>query len=892
MVKASNGGTAAAKSMGNARLTLVKCDDSRVLDPRLLGGYIAAHAPTFSCGGARLFVPCGNTALCYSVKTLRRLGALAQHTGEVTAVCASPSSLPDGTEPLASASSSGEVRVWDSKTLACLGSLSLDAPVMKLCWLRGDALLAVLKAEGDAREVMRIDVSTVAAPRAVGLTPLRAAKAGAFDTYADAAALTDGKDLCVWVDGWPGCCRFEHEQPLTSVTVDPMRRYVAAGDTQGVIWTWWGVLDAYAPSTRRVPARFHWHANPVRALAHCGPIVLSGGNEAVLCYRRSDTDAPQFIPRFPGPISHIATSSDGAHICLSLADNSLALVEDLHGWVRPRWIQAVAVPVDGVCGETLGACRHRATGLRRPVLHALPQSSIAVSANGQRVQFLENDGSVATSRTLPIRKTNFARAPGNKKTEQRWQLWQLAFSSDASCLMTCERRLSPAMHRFDSEGAESYVVKWWRRDADSDQYVLDSMVNNPHAGEVTVCLSHPQREHFFVSCSLDGEFKCWDWLGAGKSDEGRCWQCVSICNWHSRPILSGCFCMDGSVLALGFHGFVVLWDPQEAAEVQTIALGDAEDQANQLAFSMVNGRLVLVVGTRAAEKSREDVTCYDLLSLEVVARLDLASILPGVGPAALRVAELPSNSSGMDALSMMVFREEVPRKDKNKSKAELQVWSLTPKDGSFEFVKSASGRIPSERTVLDATLVGTEQPRVICWMSDFEMMDIDLSKDGSAVTELMAEEADADAEEGVDVRSKALRLVGGRSTAEGAGAASGVGAFRRLLAPVLRTTPVQQAGVLPQFLENVLPAHVPSHLLPPPDVLQARVLSVFAKMSDDALVQQNGQTPSAQNVQDSAEGSIGAENGVKAPGSRLESTFHSETVDAAWMDALVQEVAC
>merc|ERR1711879_963850 len=150
----------------------------------------------------------------------------------------------------------------------------------------------------------------------------------------------------------------------------------------------------------------------------------------------------------------------------------------------------------------------------------------------------------------------------------------------------------------------------------SDKFVLDNILNNPHAAEITVCVANPRLEHQFATASLDGQLKIWDKIGT--------WQNVSDGNWHARPILSGCFGMDGSVLALGFHGFAVLWDPVEAVEMHALALEHADDKATQLHFSMAGDRLLLLAGTRSAEHGRESVTCFDLLSLEIVARLDLA----------------------------------------------------------------------------------------------------------------------------------------------------------------------------------------------------------------------------------------------------------------------------
>merc|ERR1719240_104447 len=136
-----------------------------------------------------------------------------------------------------------------------------------------------------------------------------------------------------------------------------------------------------------------------------------------------------------------------------------------------------------------------------------------------------------------------------------------------------------------------------------------------------------------------------------------CWQCVSIGTWHSRPILSGSFCMDGSVLALGFQGYVVLWEPEKATELQALPIGDDVEQVSQLSFAIACGRFVLVANSKVV-KSKGDgierITCWDLVSLEMFAQLNLTNAVPGTGRCAFRIQEAIDD----DTLNLLTFREE------------------------------------------------------------------------------------------------------------------------------------------------------------------------------------------------------------------------------------------
>eukprot|EP00929_Paragymnodinium_shiwhaense_P042951 TRINITY_DN22148_c0_g1_i1.p1 TRINITY_DN22148_c0_g1~~TRINITY_DN22148_c0_g1_i1.p1 ORF type:complete len:917 (+),score=232.19 TRINITY_DN22148_c0_g1_i1:56-2806(+) len=826
---------------GNAQFELEGSDG--VLIPSLLSGVIVKHTPTFSASGTKIFVPCGRTALCYSVKTARQTSALPAHKSKVLTVCAGPA-FQDCAEPLATGTEDGEVRLWDGKTLACLGTLRRsEKPVLGLRWPRPDTIFA-LRGEKWKRpaEVQQIDVRQIASPQVAGVVPMSADEVCGWDVSDNAVVLLDGSDLCVWLEGWPRCVRYSHNNPLSAVSIDPLRRYVAVGDVKGVIWTWWGCLDGIADQSeaaKRIPAKYHWHSSVVRALAHVGPIVLSGGDEGVLVVRRSDTDVPQFVPRFGARMRFIATAPDGQRLCVSLSDNSVAIVENLHSVVKPRWIRASAMPDKKLMGTASVSSSQRAAGLRRPMLHSVSSAAagLASSGAGNCLQFLDSTGHVSQSQSVTLRKVSGA-APGNKNPEQRWALWQVAFNARGTAIMTCERRLSPALNRFDTETAEGYIIKWWRRENESEAFVLDSMANNPHTAEITVALAHPQREHVFVTGSVDGSFKCWDWLPTtydgtqiDKSFSKRCWQLTTSGTWHGRPILSGSFCMDGSVLALGFRGFVVLWEPENAVELEVLPLDVGSLEACQLSFAMLCGHFALLAACKDKSAEQQQLLCWDLLTFQVLARLDVSKEFPGRGPCAMRA---PQSSQDVQSLPVVLFHEseQLERKsDGAESTANaLQVWELK-KDASasrLQFSRCVATKLSRPPGLLDATFRAGSQ-RLVCLMGDFEVAELDVFAQGDApmaLEGLLEEEMVAP-----DAKSKAARLLGGVATdlaMMNRLAKSGAGRLKGF-ARQFRVTAAQQAGIVNRVLSGVLPAHVPSHLLPSPAVLFNGLLSVFAK---------------------------------------------------------------
>mmetsp|Transcript_75604 Transcript_75604/g.162096 ORF Transcript_75604/g.162096 Transcript_75604/m.162096 type:complete len:856 (+) Transcript_75604:33-2600(+) len=842
--------------------------------PTLVGGVLAAHAPTFADGGSRLFAACGTSVFCYSARTARQLAAFASHRGHVTAVC-SGTPRPDCASPLATGTELGEVCLWDSKSRSCLGSLDFEGmPVHRLFWPKEDTLLVVLGQRGQRMQIERVELASLSTPRRAGNVPVDAAHAGDVDVVRDVIALADGSSLRVWSERWGKSCKYPHRHALTAVCIDPSLRYVAVGDENGVVWTWWGGLeDGTIPTA---PARWHWHAHPVRALVHCGPLMLSGGDEGVLCIRNAEEDTVRFVPRLGAPLKHLAACATGRQVCVSLENNSLALLNELHGWMTPRWIHAVDVPVSMLSGQSSCSAVGRERG---PVLHALAHGGIALTGSGQRVQFLDAQGSV--SQTLTMNRGNYV-CPADNEPLPRWSLFQVVFNASATCIMTCESRTSPALERFDKQSAQSCVLKWWRR-GDDGHYAEDTVVHNPHMADVTVALSHPLRDNFFITASFDGTFKTWD--RADKCDPKSCWQLMSLGNWHSRPILCGCNSADGSALALGFHGFVVLWEADTAAEIHTLALSEPTDEVVQLS-SVVACQRFLLLGSSRGQNGRHELLCWDLVRLEIIARLDLSASFRGNVRCAVRFS---TPSHGNCPLHVLAFRPPA---------SELKAWKLAPGEAGLPpgFTSEATYSVPYGHSVLDAIFLGTDA-RLLYWTSIFELWDFSLSGEGVSQPEALPAE-----EEQEQASGKIARVLGRPTRGDVDGKILPFGeAPVQLLTFPLRTTAEQQAGIIPSLLEHVVPPQVPTHLLPPPSVMWTGLLAVFGKPLPDASLTPEVYSESAGNgkaataTQGGCTGTTMYEASDDLPpwvsASRLRSAEpdRSELVDIAFMDQLVQD---
>lgn len=893
--------------------------------PQLVSGVLTAHASAFGAKGTRLFSPCGATVVCHSAKTTKALGSLGTHSARITAVCAGNAREECG-EPLASGCEAGELRLWDSKACQQLGALTLDCPIIAIRWPRKNILLVLIGQPGQPVSVERIDVTSLAAPKRDGELPIDGESAGPFDAADDAVALCEAKGVSALVEGWAEPRRYVGKHAFSAVTVDPDKRFLATGDERGVVLLWWGIFDE--GSAHPTQARWHWHAHPVRALKMCGPLLLSGGDEGVLCIRSVDEETVQFIPRFPAPLRHITCSHDGQHIAVSLEENSIGLIDGLHGWVKPKYVRALDVPI------MASRSGNNASKFAGAALHVLPGGGLATTGGGRRVQFLDGFGKVIPSKSLELDRANTV--SGGDPME-RWVLRQVAFSARGECMLTCEARRSPALEKFE-EGAtvRSHVLKWWRR-TENGQFELDSMANEPHSSEVTVALAHPQQEQVFVTASLDGSFKTWDWLPAGsiaakgdgegeeKKDKGKqyCWQCTSHGSWRGRPALSGCFAADGSALALGFHGFVVLWDHESLTELGALPAGEGTDRVTQLASAMCSDRFLLLANVKRASSS--EVICWDLAQLAVVARLDLSPALTSERRCVMRVAPAVQGDAAGAGLRLLAYQAQGTK---------LKVWRLAPSSAGstdLSFKLEASGALPKGRHVLDAAFAadgnasaskakaaaeaapGAGCP-VLTWTADYELWHLDIAptsdkakapKDGATKEELAVEE---DAEPAAKVLAASGRALNKETEHSARNAevpvARGEEGLSLLNFPQ-RTTAAQQSGLVPSLVEKIAPAHVPSHLLPPPPVLWDRLCSVYGKPSA-SVVQAEADLSSTAKLPAVGGASVEAASANKAKVSGGEAPFQlppwlqgegigdkaagAEVVEASFMDSLLAEV--
>lgn len=422
------------------------------------------------------------------------------------------------------------------------------------------------------------------------------------------------------------------------------------------------------------------------------------------------------------------------------------------------------------------------------------------------------------------------------------------------------------MQQFHPHAACNYVVKWWRR-KDDQSYVIENVSYNPHASDITAALSHPLRESFFITTSLDGIFKCWVMpeIHNTTDDPGiAAWSCTLFGGWHMQPILCGSLNSDGSVLALGFFGFVVLWEPTSGNQLCTLAVDGVG--VLQL-FCRTCNRLMLVAHVHGEEE--EGLICWDLAKLDIVARLDLRQGAANHG--AYWVVRAAPSSDGLRLLMFQRLHDQT----------EMHLYDLSSTPNCVNILRVAQASPPGDAGVLDAAIM--LDGRVLCYTSSLELWEVTLEAasiaGGPALEEASDEIITLEEMKQPDV-PKLARLLA--PTAEGS-----VVPPQKLYSLPLRTTPAQNMRITVPLLESVLPVKAPSHVLPLPIATWNNFLAVFGKQGDATAAAIQVTDRVAQHGPDSLPNIVPHDTSrTQPPTSRR---WKYELADIGWMDQLVEE---
>eukprot|EP01116_Phalansterium_solitarium_P023920 TRINITY_DN8595_c0_g1_i1.p1 TRINITY_DN8595_c0_g1~~TRINITY_DN8595_c0_g1_i1.p1 ORF type:complete len:1176 (+),score=463.09 TRINITY_DN8595_c0_g1_i1:143-3670(+) len=441
------------------------------------------------------------------------------------------------------------------------------------------------------------------------VTGLAASRSGEF------VAATSGHRLYVYNVATREKRSFTARKPMTAVAVHPTEGFVATGDQTGSITIWY-CLGAHwhdskpAPDIAKTAKKYktwtrqriadqkvttkvmHWHANAITCLnfTNDAAYLLSGGQEAVLVVWQLETGAKQFLPRLGAGIVGVTPSPDSSVYAVSTLDNTVKLISTL------SFKQQTTVR---------GFLRWQFKEIQGSLLFDPVQQLLVLNRRPGSLQWYNplTDRYVRELEVTPVTQVTDRRVA-------QYVVDTFCMAFDASSLVTLDSR-----KRYESDHEYERNLKFWSYDSGTQQYVLNTRVDDPHEARVTSLAYHPSR-HLVVSTSRDSRFKLWHRIDnerpatpGGPIVKEHAWVCRSVGSYKGLRAKHSAFSADGSLLAVAFGEVITLWNPATNVLLRELVAYPPTSEIRRVAFVPKSGYLVA--------SSRERLYVWDLLTCTV-----------------------------------------------------------------------------------------------------------------------------------------------------------------------------------------------------------------------------------------------------------------------------------
>ena len=366
----------------------------------------------------------------------------------------------------------------------------------------------------------------------------------------------------------------DSERPYTVARLHPDKRVLVAGDSTGRVLLYSG-LDQPDPSK----AILHWHSLPVTGLAWSeeGEVLYSGGGEGVLVkWRQEDGSQPTFVPRLGGAVTRLA--GGGGITVVQLENNKIVLVDRVSNTV----LSCVAGLARNTAGYPAGLAS--VSSLQQLVLNGSPGQVQIYRLGSDSVTNVD-----ITQQNLLSKELH--NNPLNSQVEA------LAISSGGDHLATVDC-LWASISRI--------LLKFWRWSPQSNNYSLNTQVEFPHQSGVKSMSYQPTKTDssvpMLVTLGCDNKAKLWQL-------DGSSWTCVSCLTFRHRPVESGDWSSDGSILALAFSHTVTLWSSETSDLRTSLSLEADQETITSLACGRNSSARYLYVTTASK------LVVWDMISL-------------------------------------------------------------------------------------------------------------------------------------------------------------------------------------------------------------------------------------------------------------------------------------
>lgn len=344
---------------------------------------------------------------------------------------------------------------------------------------------------------------------------------------------------------------------LTCVVCHPFEQIAATGDSFGQITIWHNFVESYQPAR----SIWHWHEFAVAdlCLSPEGSALYSVGKEMTLVrWSLSGQTFGQnnFLPRLGEPLKYVAIDSNLQMMATAHTDNSIQILGPQMKGVKTV-IEGMSVALNGVTTGLLWNSRMKAIALNGRTGHLQfysPQYQkqlFQLDVVGQNL--------ISSTQDVEVYPTEMTRA---------------AVSEDGLWLSTFE------IHD-DFETSPEMRLKFWQLKDSLKNFVLNTTIHLPHYSPIN-WLSFSPDCLSLVSTSDDKEFKIWNLV---EDNENKWWKCTKLGNLNDRSVPSMAkWSADSSLLAVVFDHFITLWDYNDKSSLKFMEKLSVEDKKSKLLF--------------------------------------------------------------------------------------------------------------------------------------------------------------------------------------------------------------------------------------------------------------------------------------------------------------------
>ncbi|XP_072179369.1 WD repeat-containing protein 75-like [Diadema setosum] len=588
------------------------------------GGILSQRRPIFTHDSKCILVCSGEKVKIISCASGECVRELIGHRARVTGVQISPWNKLQAL----TSSEDGTVLLWDYMDNVILKQMNFDRPLYGLLVHEAhkNAMFLIchkLDAAGNTNHKKPLMVSEAHIPPAGSsqgstvpmeiLTPIsaRGERCLAFGTRGEFLACVIWNQLRIYsmadrtinkihMDGPPPNC----------VACHPHEYCVAVGDENGRISLFWNIQEKASP-VRTVD---HWHALPLGDLCFSpeGTYLFSGGHECVLVRWQYNSKHRDFLPRLGASITHVACSPDGLMRALALNNNSILLVTTR--------VQHTVQGLNHSSFHQQGRSGPVPTGL------SVDPRSKALVLNGRvgHLQFYHlSDDKLLFN--LDITSENYISPEQLDKPLAHTEVTHVTFDHRGDWMITAERR-------DDGETSVELRLKFWQYEHAKQCFRLNTTVESPHQGAINnLCFRPPSGQGtkddvpMATTTSKDGKFKTWSLVDDTDVDGNKvCWNCDSVGFYKNTEPSAAAFASDGSLLAVGFHEVLTLWDPDDNQLRKILCHATVNSQIRHLCFGHGSSSHLLVCSTSSSLTVWNLLTCRVSWSVSMDVRLLIA----------------------------------------------------------------------------------------------------------------------------------------------------------------------------------------------------------------------------------------------------------------------------